>query len=226
MPSASQRPSAKSARRSSSSNLANASRGAAAVHDLARLGPGHRALEPRRDRVLAGARFAKLALELGDVGLVAAQHLLHLAELVAQAFGHLGRLLLLDQRRLGEVVAALATAPARPWPVQSDWSSSSRPTARRISLMSAIERAAVARTSTKVSSISRMIMRIIRAGSSARSRSSVMFAAKMSRARLNTGPLSQPATGAKRPLLGSALDLDQARRADRDLGFEDFEFRH
>src|SRR5881275_3255235 len=69
--------------------------------------------------------------------------------------------------------------------------------------MSAIERAAVARTSTKVSSISLMIIRIIRAGSSARSRSSVMFAAKMSRARLNTGPLSQPATGAKRPLFGS-----------------------
>src|SRR5690348_10621154 len=69
--------------------------------------------------------------------------------------------------------------------------------------MSAIERAAVARTSTRVSSISRMIIRIIRAGSSARSRSPAMFAAKMSRARLNTGPLSQPATGAKRPLFGS-----------------------
>src|SRR5947209_15754241 len=64
--------------------------------------------------------------------------------------------------------------------------------------MSAIERAAVARTSTSVSSISMMIVRIIRAGSSARSRSSVMFAAKISRARLNTGPLSQPATGASR----------------------------
>src|SRR6478672_12539691 len=64
--------------------------------------------------------------------------------------------------------------------------------------MSAIERAAVARTSTRVSSISRMIIRIIRAGSSARSRSSVMSAAKMSRARLNTGPLNQAATGASR----------------------------
>ena len=38
-------------------------------------------------------------------------------------------------------------------------------------------------------------MRIILAGSSDRSRSSVMFAAKMSRARLNTGPLNQVATG-------------------------------
>src|SRR6266542_2085228 len=64
--------------------------------------------------------------------------------------------------------------------------------------MSAIERAAVERTSTKVSSISRMIIRIIRAGSSARSSKSVILAAKMSRARLNTGPLSQAATGASR----------------------------
>ncbi len=37
-------------------------------------------------------------------------------------------------------------------------------------------------------------MRIIRAGSSARSSSSVMFAAKMSLARLKTGPLNQVAS--------------------------------
>ena len=92
--------------------------------------------------------------------------------------------------------------------------------------MSAIERAAVARTSTKVSSISRMIIRIIRAGSSDRSRSSVMFAAKMSRARLNTGPLSQPATGASRAVAVSVSTSTSTRRADRNLGFEDFEFRH
>ena len=82
--------------------------------------------------------------------------------------------------------------------VQSDWIWSSRSHARRISLMSAIWRAAEARTSTSVSSISRMIMRIIFVGSSDRSRSSVMFAAKMSRARLNTGPLNQVAIGASR----------------------------
>src|SRR5206468_11603212 len=38
---------------------------------------------------------------------------------------------------------------------------------------------------------------------SARSRISVMFAAKISRARLNTGPLSQAATGASRVTAGS-----------------------
>src|SRR5215217_7064729 len=46
-----------------------------------------------------------------------------------------------------------------------------------------MQRAAEARTSTKVSSISRMTMRIIFAGSSDRSSISVMFAAKMSRVR-------------------------------------------
>ena len=199
--------------------------GAAAVHDLARPGPGDRALEPRRDRILAGAGFAQLALKLGDVGLVAAQHLLDLVHLGAQAVGHLGRLLAFDQRGLGEVVAILGSASSA-LAVQSVWISSSRLSARRISLMSAIERAAVARTSTNVSSISRMTIRIIRAGSSDRSRSSVMFAAKMSRARLNTGPLSQPATGASRVAVGSGSRLDQLRRADRNLGFEDFEFRH
>jgi len=67
--------------------------------------------------------------------------------------------------------------------VQLVWSSSRRDSARRISLPSAIQRAALARTSTKVSSISRMTMRIIFAGSSDRSSSSVMLAAKMSRVR-------------------------------------------
>ncbi len=70
--------------------------------------------------------------------------------------------------------------------------------------MSAIDRAAVARTSTRVSSISRITIRIIFAGSSDRSRSSAMFAAKMSRARLNTGPLNQVATGGRRWAFGSA----------------------
>jgi hypothetical protein len=54
---------------------------------------------------------------------------------------------------------------------------------RRISFWSAMVRAAEARTSTRVSSISRMIMRIIFAGSSARSSRSVTFAATMSRVR-------------------------------------------
>ena len=78
--------------------------------------------------------------------------------------------------------------------VQPAWISSRRVAARRISFTSAIDRAALARSSTRVSSISRMIVRIIRAGSSARSRSSVMLAAKMSRARLKTGPLNQVAS--------------------------------
>src|SRR3954466_3610319 len=46
-----------------------------------------------------------------------------------------------------------------------------------------MQRAAEARTSTSVSSISRMTMRIIFAGSSDRSSISVMFAAKISRVR-------------------------------------------
>ena len=108
MPSASQRPSAKSARRSSSSNLVNASSRPAAVHDLAGLGAGDRAFEPRGDRVLPGAGFAQLRLKLGDVRFVAAQHLLDLVELGAQAVGHVGGLLPLDQRGLGEVLAVLA----------------------------------------------------------------------------------------------------------------------
>src|SRR3569623_2623559 len=54
---------------------------------------------------------------------------------------------------------------------------------RRISFWSAMVRAAEARTSTNVSSISRMIMRIIFAGSSALSKRSVKLAAMMSRVR-------------------------------------------
>src|SRR3954462_11293826 len=46
-----------------------------------------------------------------------------------------------------------------------------------------MQRAAEARTSTRVSSISRMTIRIIFAGSSDRSSISVMFAAKISRVR-------------------------------------------
>ena len=54
---------------------------------------------------------------------------------------------------------------------------------RRISFWSAIVRAAEARTSTRVSSISRMIIRIIFAGSSALSSRSVTLAAMISRVR-------------------------------------------
>ena len=54
---------------------------------------------------------------------------------------------------------------------------------RRISFWSAITRAADARTSTRVSSISRMIIRIIFAGSSALSRRSAKLAATISRVR-------------------------------------------
>jgi hypothetical protein len=54
---------------------------------------------------------------------------------------------------------------------------------RRISFWSAMVRAADARTSTSVSSISRMIMRIILAGSSALSSRSVTLAAMISRVR-------------------------------------------
>ena len=124
------------------SNLANASSRAAAVHDLAGLGAGHRALEPGGDRILAGAGFAQLGLQLGDVGLIAAQHLLDLAR----------------SRRAGprpcRPPSGARSAP--PWrgprgpcvsassalAVQLAWRSSSRSHARRISLTSAIERAA------------------------------------------------------------------------------------
>ena len=107
MPSASARPSAKSARRSSNSNLAKASCGAAAVHDLAGPGAGERAFEARRDRILPGARFAQLTLELGDIGFIAAEHVSIWPISARQALGHVGRLLPFDQRGLGEVLAVL-----------------------------------------------------------------------------------------------------------------------
>ena len=52
-----------------------------------------------------------------------------------------------------------------------------------------------------------------------------MFAAKMSRARLNTGPLNQLAIGASRVRRGLFLP-HQLRRAHRNMGFENFKFRH
>ena len=67
--------------------------------------------------------------------------------------------------------------------VQLSWSFSSLAIWRRISFWSAMVRAAEARTSTRVSSISRMIMRTIFAGSSALSSRSVTLAAMMSRVR-------------------------------------------
>ena len=79
---------------------------------------------------------------------------------------------------------------------QLAWAASARATARRISFWSAIVRAAPARTSTSVSSISMMIMRIILAGSSARSRRSATLAATMSRVRekMLMGRVSEGAT--------------------------------
>jgi hypothetical protein len=70
-----------------------------------------------------------------------------------------------------------------------------------------------------------MIMRIIRAGSSARSNSSVMFAAKMSLARLKTGPLNQVASGVLPEVIVSGLP-HQPGRPHRYLGFDDLELRH
>ena len=52
-----------------------------------------------------------------------------------------------------------------------------------------------------------------------------MFAAKMSRARLNTGPLNQAGDGGE-PRRGGLFPGHQRRRADRNLGFENLEFRH
>ena len=198
MPSASARPSAKSARRSSSSNLANASCGAAAVHRSRapwRGSPRFRTA-PRSHSAGRGLRAAcpgawrcRLRSRAAPArsGPISARR----PSAMSAAFCRS------TSAALGQVLAVLASAPARPWRSSRPAARRAGSTARRISLMSAIERAAVARTSTRVSSISRMIMRIIRAGSSARSSSSVMFAAKMSRARLNTGPLSQAATGRK-----------------------------
>ncbi len=84
--------------------------------------------------------------------------------------------------------------------VQSAWIWSSRPIARADLLDVRDLPRRRSPDLNQLSSISRMIMRIIFAGSSTRSRSSVMFAAKMSRARLNTGPLNQVAMGASRTL--------------------------
>ena len=69
--------------------------------------------------------------------------------------------------------------------------------------MSAIDRAAVARTSTNVSSISTMIIRIIRAGSSDRSSNSVTFAAMISRVRVKIGTRQQ--AGERREADGCAV---------------------
>ena len=104
-------------------------------------------------------------------------------DLVAELLGEVGQLFLLDQRQPGEVVAALgerqlgALGPARP---------AARRAARSggaFSFWSAMPRAAEARTSTSVSSISRMITRIVLAGSSDRLTRSMTLAAMMSRVR-------------------------------------------
>ena len=201
--------------------------GAAAVQHFAGPGAGHRAFEPAGDRVLAGAGLGQLGLEPLDVGLIALEHGFDLRHFGMKSFGHFGRLLLFDQRGAGQVLATLfqrqlglfGPAVCR---------SSSRLQERRISLMSAIERAAVARTSTNVSSISTMIMRIIRAGSSDRSSNSAMFAAMMSRVRVKIGPdrmLASGASGANRTCF-LLLRLGGPRNADGRAGHDRFEFRH
>ena len=156
--------------------------GAAAVEQFAGLGAGDGALDPVGDGVLAGAGLAQFALQLGDVGLIALERFLDDAisarrpsAMSAAFWRSISAALARSSRSLHSASSAFS--------VQLACSSSSRDIARRISLPSAIERAAEARTSTRVSSISRMIMRIIRAGSSARSSSSVKLAAKISRVR-------------------------------------------
>ena len=57
--------------------------------------------------VVPGPRLAKLALQLGDVRLIALERRVDPVDLGPQPFGHVGGLLTLDQRRLGEVLAVL-----------------------------------------------------------------------------------------------------------------------
>ena len=81
--------------------------GPVAVQQLAGAAAGDRALEPGGDRILPSARLAQLPLQLGDVGFVGLEGILDHLELFAQASAHVGGLLALDQRRLGEVLAIL-----------------------------------------------------------------------------------------------------------------------
>ena len=67
-----------------------------------------RAFDAGHDRVLAGARLAQLGLQLGDIGLGGAQRVVEHLDLHLELIGHVGRLLLLEERRLGEILAVLA----------------------------------------------------------------------------------------------------------------------
>src|SRR6476661_2183331 len=72
--------------------------------DFAHAGALVGALHPGLDRVLAGARLAKLALQLGDVGLRRAKRVVEHLDLGLETVAHVGRLLLLDQSGLGEIL--------------------------------------------------------------------------------------------------------------------------
>jgi len=59
------------------------------------------------DRILLGPRLAQLVLQLGDVLFRRAQRIVEHLNLRLQLVGHVGGLLTLDQRGLGEILAVL-----------------------------------------------------------------------------------------------------------------------
>src|SRR6476646_8961201 len=106
IPSASARPSAKSARRSSTSKRLNAS-SVRLPFMISRARARVTALSKRAAIAFWRARFAQLALELGDVDLIALQRVVDDSNFFAQALGHVGCLLALDQGGLGKILAIL-----------------------------------------------------------------------------------------------------------------------
>ena len=104
---------------------------------LAKPGAVLGALHPGHDRVLAGAGLAQLVLKLGDVGLGRAQRVVEHLDLGLELVGHVGRLLLLEQGRLGEVLAVLGERelglldPARPGAARACRSGAASPSGRR-----------------------------------------------------------------------------------------------
>ena len=76
-------------------------------HQAAQLDAILGAFEARGDRGLAAARFAQAVLQLLDVLLVSPQRIVEYGDFLLELVAHVGRFLLLDERRTGEVLAVL-----------------------------------------------------------------------------------------------------------------------
>ena len=197
------------------------------MHDLAGLGPGDRAFEPRGDRILAGAGFAQLALQLGDVRLVAAQHLLDLVHLGLEALGHLGRFLALGQRGLREVVAILAERELGLCrPVALDLV---EPAQRAAHFLDVGDRPGGGRPNLDQRLFHLQDHHPDHLGRVFRPVEKLGDVGRENIARPAEDGAAQPAGDRSEPgraAVGSLGLLDQHWRANRDLGFEDFKFRH